>query len=40
VGGRLRVDADFSLLSAAANLARLAKLEVRSIPGKGWAVAG
>ena len=40
VRGRLRVDADFSLLSAAANLARLAKLEVRSIPGKGWAVAG
>ena len=38
--GRLRVDADFSLLSAAANLACMAKLEVRSIPGRGWAVAG
>jgi hypothetical protein len=40
VRGRLRVDADFSLLSAATNLARLAKLEVRSIPGGGWAVTG
>ena len=40
VRGRLRVDADFSLLSAATNLARLATLEVGSIPGAGWAVAG
>jgi len=40
VRGRLRVDADFSLLSAATNLARLATLEVGSIPGGGWAVAG
>jgi hypothetical protein len=39
VRGRLRVDADFSLLCAATNLARLATLRVRSIPG-GWAVAG
>jgi hypothetical protein len=37
---KLRVAADFSLLSAAANLARLAKLELCSIPGGGWAVAG
>jgi IS5 family transposase len=40
VRGRLRVDADFALLAAATNLARLATLKVRSIPGKGWAVAG
>jgi IS5 family transposase len=40
VRGRLRVDADFALLAAATNLARLATLEVRSIAGKGWAVAG
>jgi hypothetical protein len=39
VRGRLRVDADFRLLCAANNLARLATLGVRSIPG-GWAVAG
>ena len=39
VRGLLRVDADFNLLAAAANLARLAKLEVRSIPGGGWEVA-
>ncbi|MHB8190836.1 MAG: transposase [Ferrimicrobium sp.] len=37
--GRLRVDADFSLLCAATNLARLAKFEVRSIPYGGWAMA-
>jgi hypothetical protein len=40
VRGRLRVDADFALLCAATNLARLATLKVRSIPGKGWAMAG
>ena len=40
VRGRLRVDADFALLAAATNLARLATLKVRSISGKGWAVAG
>jgi hypothetical protein len=39
VRGKLRVDADFALLAAATNLARLATLKVRSIPGKGWAVA-
>jgi Transposase DDE domain/Transposase domain (DUF772) len=40
VRGRRRVDADFALLGAATNLARLATLKVRSIPGNGWAVAG
>jgi hypothetical protein len=40
VRGRLRVDADFSLLAAATNLARLATLKVGSIPGGGWVVAG
>jgi hypothetical protein len=40
VRGRLRVDADFSLLAAATNLARLATLKVCSTPGNGWAVAG
>jgi hypothetical protein len=40
VRGRLRVDADFALLAAATNLARLATLKVCSIPGEGWAVAG
>jgi hypothetical protein len=39
VRGKLRVAADFSLLSAAANLARLATLGTRSIAGGGWAVA-
>jgi hypothetical protein len=40
VRGKLRVDADFALLAAATNLARLATLKVRSISGAGWAVAG
>jgi hypothetical protein len=40
VRGKLRVAADFSLLAAAANLARLAKLEARSIEGGGWMMAG
>jgi hypothetical protein len=40
VRGKLRVGADFSLLSAAANLARLATLRVRSTEDGGWAVAG
>jgi hypothetical protein len=40
VRGRRRVADDFRLLSAATNLARLAKLKVRSIPGGGWVVAG
>jgi len=39
VRGTLRVGADFSLLSAAANLARLAALGVASIEDGGWAVA-
>lgn len=39
VRGTLRVNADFSLLSAAANFACLAKLGVRSIEGGGWVVA-
>ncbi len=39
VRGMLRVGADFSLLSAAANLARLATLGARSSVGGGWAVA-
>ena len=39
VRGKLRVGADFSLLSAAANLARLATLGARSTVGGGWAVA-
>ena len=39
VRGRLRVAADFSLLSAAANLARLATLGARSTVSGGWAVA-
>ena len=39
VRGKLKVAADFSLLSAAANLARLATLGARSIAGGEWAVA-
>ena len=39
VRGRLRVAADFSLLAAAVNFARLSTLGVRSAPG-GWTVAG
>ena len=37
VRGRPKVDADFNLLAAAANLARLAVLGLRSTP-TGWAV--
>jgi IS5 family transposase len=37
--GLLRVGNDFSLLAGAANLARLAKLNVQSIPHGGWEVA-
>jgi hypothetical protein len=40
VRGRLRVGADFALLGAAVNLARLAKLNVCSLPDGGWVVAG
>ncbi len=39
VRGKLRVGADFSLLTAAANLARLATLGARSTEAGGWAVA-
>jgi hypothetical protein len=39
VRGRAKVDADFNLLAAAANLARLAVLKLRSIADGGWAVA-
>ena len=39
VRGKLRVGADFALLGAATNLARLAKLHVASTPGGGWAIA-
>jgi len=39
VRGRQRVDADFSLLAAAANLARLGNLDARSTPA-GWTVQG
>ncbi len=35
--GRVKIDADFSLLAAAHNLARLAVLRVRSTTA-GWAV--
>jgi Transposase DDE domain/Transposase domain (DUF772) len=40
VRGKLRVGADFSLLSAVANLARLATLGACSTVGGGWAVGG
>jgi hypothetical protein len=39
VRGRTKVDADFNLLAAAANLARLAALKLRSTADGGWAVA-
>jgi Transposase DDE domain/Transposase domain (DUF772) len=39
VRGTARVDADFRLLAAAANLARLAVLGLRSTPAGGWAIA-
>jgi IS5 family transposase len=38
VRGTTKVDADFNLLAAATNLARLAVLGLRSTP-RGWAVA-
>ncbi|MGH9921019.1 MAG: transposase, partial [Nitrososphaerales archaeon] len=37
VRGRARVDADFTLLAGATNLARLAVLGVRSTP-RGWVI--
>jgi Transposase DDE domain len=39
VRGRKKVDADFNLLAAAHNLARLARLGVRSGPQQTWAIA-
>jgi IS5 family transposase len=39
VRGTAKVDADFNLLAAAANLARLAVLKLRSTADGGWAVA-
>ena len=38
VRGKAKVDADFSLLAAAVNLARLAVLGLAWTPGRGWAV--
>jgi hypothetical protein len=39
VRGRRKVDADFNLLAAATNLARLAVLGLTWAPGRGWVVA-
>jgi len=39
VRGRVKVAADFALLAAAVNLARLAVLGVASVPGPGWNIA-
>jgi hypothetical protein len=39
VRGKTKVAADFALLAAAVNLARLAALAVASMPGRGWATA-
>jgi hypothetical protein len=38
-GGGAKVDADFNLLAAAANLARVAVLKLNSTADGGWAVA-
>ena len=38
VRGKMKVDADFNLLAAATNLARLATLGLSWMPGRGWAV--
>ncbi len=40
VRGTPKVDADFRLLAAAANLARLGALGVRFTPTTGWAIGG
>ncbi|MEV6986131.1 IS1182 family transposase [Sphaerisporangium sp. NPDC051017] len=40
VRGTIKIDADFSLLAAAVNLARLAVLGISSTPGGRWAAAG
>ena len=39
VRGKAKVAADFALLAAAVNLARLGMLAVASSPGRGWAMA-
>lgn len=39
VRGQVKVGADFALLAAAVNLARLAVLGVAAVPGTGWTVA-
>ncbi len=39
VRGQVKAAADFALLAAAVNLARLAVLAVASVPGSGWATA-
>ncbi|HEX2806501.1 MAG TPA: IS1182 family transposase [Kineosporiaceae bacterium] len=39
VRGQVKVAADFALLAASVNLARLAVLAVASVPGSGWATA-
>ena len=39
VRGQVKVAADFALLAAGVNLARMAVLSVVSVPGTGWAVA-
>ncbi len=39
VRGTTKIAADFALLAAAVNLARLAMLNVASTPGSGWAAA-
>ena len=39
VRGTTKIAADFALLAAAVNLARLAALALTSVPGPGWATA-
>ena len=39
VRGQVKVAADFALLAASVNLARLAVLAVASVPAAGWATA-
>jgi DDE family transposase len=39
VRGTTKIAADFALLAAAVNLARLAVLALASTPGRGWATA-
>ena len=39
VRGKTKVAADFALLAAAVNLARISALAVASTPGQGWSTA-